>query len=231
MEAASQGEDEGRRELWEWALANLPTLKAIARRHGGGEHDTSSLVNSFLARLFSQKTAALRRIRTRTAYAAQGLKNLVLARRRRRPNQPLVAEPPAPSVDDAERQIEHERRVVFKRGWDELAPDERQLIEAKVFSQMSSDQVADELGITAEAVRKRQEKVRDKLQAGVALLWAAEENGWAPGTIHYRLVCLRHFRCLSMEAIEGELGWTRGQVATWLDRTRAQLPGELRGLL
>jgi RNA polymerase sigma factor (sigma-70 family) len=217
-----------------WADEKLPTLHRLAHRYNRGPDDTSSIVNSFLVKLFLRSTAAIRGIKNRTGYAVQSFRFAVLARFRRRAKQPSsdsVAVETAVGPDrNPDNQVE-EQRALFARAWSELSPDERELIDALEIQGRTAVDVGVSLGIEAEAVRKRKQSVMERLETGIALLAAAAENRWHPGSLHDRLLVARFFRRLSQESVETEFGWTRQQVKTWLERTRSQLPPELREAL
>ena len=221
-----------REDLWTWAENNLPKLKELARRAGGDR--PTSVVNSFLARLIGKPTNQLRKIKNRFGYAARGIRNVIVNRFRKRKKDPLQAPSafdPADQHESREVQGEDEQRRVFRRAWSELKVEERYIIEAHALRGESSEKIGVSLGITGAAVRQRKENILLKLREGIRLLWAAMENRWEPSTLHYRVLCLRHFQGAGIEAMAEQLGWTRRHAQKWLDRTRAQLPSDLKGLL
>src|SRR5436190_12701547 len=102
-----------REDLWQWALDNLPTPHDLARRGPPGLGRPTSVLHSFLVRLFRQPTAALQAIRSRTAYAARGIRNVVVGRLRRRSKDARQADDLAahPDVGGGAAQGDEERRL------------------------------------------------------------------------------------------------------------------------
>jgi RNA polymerase sigma-70 factor (ECF subfamily) len=116
----------------------------------------------------------------------------------------------------------------LKRALEELTEPERRLIELRFFEDLSYEQLARRLGQSATReeqakLRQRAHRLLEKLQVGISLLRVVE--AFPP---HYRKVlCLRHFRCWSLDRIATELGCHQEAVGRWLREAQRRLSAEL----
>lgn len=151
-------------EFEEFARARTPALVRSAWLLCGDVHLAEDLVQETLAKVYVRWHAPLRgRIDNPAAYAQTALTRTFLSSRRRRSSteQPY-ADLPESAVDDMSTASEN--RLALRDALAGLAPADRAVLVLRYLEDLSVEETADRMGVSAGAVRNRSMRALDRIR-------------------------------------------------------------------
>jgi len=144
----------GEAEFEEFARARIPHLYRAAWLLCGDRHLAEDLVQDTLAKVYDRMRRRIGRIENPAAYAQTALvRTFVSSRRRRSTTEQPYADLPDPAGSDTT--AEADDRLALAEALGDLSAVDRAVVVLRYLEDLSVDEVAGRLGLSAGAVRNR----------------------------------------------------------------------------